>query len=77
MHDAVAVAALIKPEILTARDYYVQVETSVTSAGERLWQIIMVSASSHPTRMFWLTSTAKASLIFWIEAAARYGKESL
>ena len=28
VHDAVAVAALIKPEILTARDYYVQIETS-------------------------------------------------
>jgi pyrimidine-specific ribonucleoside hydrolase len=28
VHDAVAVAALIKPKILTAKDFYVQVETS-------------------------------------------------
>jgi pyrimidine-specific ribonucleoside hydrolase len=27
VHDAVAVAALVKPEILTAKDYYVQIET--------------------------------------------------
>jgi pyrimidine-specific ribonucleoside hydrolase len=28
VHDAVAVAALIRPEILTYKDYFVQVETS-------------------------------------------------
>ena len=28
VHDAVAVAALIRPEILTIKDYYVQIETS-------------------------------------------------
>jgi len=28
VHDAVAVAALIRPEILTVKDYYVQVETT-------------------------------------------------
>ena len=27
VHDAVAVAALVKPEILTMKDYYVQIET--------------------------------------------------
>ena len=27
MHDAVAVAALVRPEILTMKQYYVQVET--------------------------------------------------
>ena len=63
VHDAVAVAALIKPEILTARDYYVQIETSGDFCRGATVQTY--GFTNQPPRT-WLISTAKHSLTFWL-----------
>jgi len=77
VHDAVVVAALIKPEILTARDYYVQVETSgdfcrgATVADH-------YGFSQQPPNTHVLVDIDREGFIdLLVEAAARYGKESI
>jgi len=77
LHDAVAVAALIKPEILTARDYYVQVETSgdfcrgATVADH-------YGFSQQPPNTHVLVDIDREGFIdLLVEAAAWYGKESI
>lgn len=77
VHDAVAVAALIKPEILTARDYYVQVETSgdfcrgATVADH-------YGFSQQPPNTHVLVDIDREGFIdLLVESAARYGKESI
>lgn len=77
VHDAVAVAALTKPEILTARDYYVQVETSgdfcrgATVADH-------YGFSQQPPNTHVLVDIDREGFIdLLVEAAARYGKESI
>jgi len=76
VHDAVAVAALIKPEILTAKDYYVQIETSgdfcrgATVADH-------YGFSHQPPNTHALVDIDREGFIDLLaEAAAWYGKES-
>jgi pyrimidine-specific ribonucleoside hydrolase len=76
VHDAVAVAALIKPEILTVKDYYVQVEISgdfcrgATVADH-------YGFSHQPPNTHALVDIDREGFIDLLaEAAAWYGKES-
>ena len=76
VHDAVAVAALIKPEILTARDYYVQIETSGdfcrgATVGDHY------GFTNQPPNTHALVDIDREAFVDLLaEAAAWYGKES-
>ena len=76
VHDAVAVAALIKPEILTARDYYVQIET--TGDFCRGATVADHYGFSHkpPNTHALVDIDREAFIDLLAEAAAWYGKES-
>jgi len=76
VHDAVAVAALIKPEILTARDYYVQIETSGDFCRGATVADHYGFTNQPPNTHALVDIDREAFVDLLAEAAAWYGKES-
>ena len=76
VHDAVAVAALIKPEILTARDYYVQIETSGDFCRGASVADHYGFTNQPPNTHALVDIDREAFVDLLAEAAAWYGKES-
>ena len=76
VHDAVAVAALIKPEILTARDYYVQIETSGDFCRGATVADHYGFSHQPPNTHALVDLDREAFIDLLAEAAAWYGKES-
>ena len=76
VHDAVAVAALIKPEILSARDYYVQIETSGDFCRGATVADHYGFSHQPPNTHALVDIDREAFIDLLAEAAAWYGKES-
>ena len=76
VHDAVAVAALIKPEILTTRDYYVQIETSGDFCRGATVADHYGFTNQPPNTHALVDIDREAFVDLLAEAAAWYGKES-
>ena len=76
VHDAVAVAAVIKPEILTARDYYVQIETSGDFCRGATVADHYGFTNQPPNTHALVDIDREAFVDLLAEAAAWYGKES-
>ncbi len=76
VHDAVAVAALIKPEILTANDYYVQIETSGDFCRGATVADHYGFSHQPPNTHALIDIDREAFIDLLTEAAAWYGKES-
>ncbi|MDF1520100.1 MAG: nucleoside hydrolase [Brevefilum sp.] len=74
VHDALAVTALVKPEILTMKDYYVQVET----AGDFTTGMTIADhfgvLRQQPNATVVLGIDRQAFVDLLVEAAAYYGK---
>lgn len=76
VHDAVAVAAIVKPELLQATDYFIQIETT----GDYCRGMTIADYWGHlgqPANATVLTGIDREGFVdLLVEAAAYYGKES-
>lgn len=74
VHDAVAVAALVRPEILTIKDYYVQIETSGDFCRGATVADHYGFARQTPNVRAIMDIDREAFIDLLVEAAAWYGK---
>ncbi len=75
VHDAVAVAALVRPEILTAADYYVQIETSGDFCRGATVADHFGFSGQQPNTHALIDINREGFIDLLVEAAAWYGKE--